>query len=80
MFRGKKEICQYQFYRYKKQGKRGIMPIEKVIYYNRIDIGIFLFFLETCLIKESISYERELFEDLSDSEVEKTLSAKYRIN
>ena len=66
-------------YRYKKQGKRGIMPIEKVIYYNKIDIGIFLFFLETCLFKEGISFKRELFEDLSDSEVEKTLSAKYII-
>ena len=33
-------------YRYKKQGKRGIMPVDKVSYYNQIDIGIFLCFLE----------------------------------
>lgn len=26
-------------YRYKKQGKRGIMPADKVSYYNQIDIG-----------------------------------------
>ena len=32
-------------YRYKKPGKRGIMPADKVAYYNRIDIGIFLLFL-----------------------------------
>ena len=66
-------------YRYKKPGKRGIMPIDKVMYYNRIDIGIFLFIIETCLNKEGISYQRELFADLSSSEVEKTLSANYII-
>jgi len=66
-------------YRYKKPGKRGIMPIDKVMYYNRIDIGIFLFILETCLNKEGITYERELFTDTSDPEIEKTLSAVYKI-
>ena len=66
-------------YRYKKPGKRGIMPIDKVMYYNRIDIGIFLFIFETCLNKEGISFQRELFADLSSSEVEKTLSANYKI-
>lgn len=29
-------------YRYRKEGKRGIMPIDMVKYYNQIDIGIFL--------------------------------------
>ena len=66
-------------YRYKKPGKRGIMPIDKVMYYNRIDIGIFLFILETCLNEQGISYDRELFEDLSSAEVEKTLTAEYRL-
>ena len=36
-------------YRYRKVGKRGIMPKDRVIYYNQIDIGIFLCFLELCL-------------------------------
>ena len=66
-------------YRYKKPGKRGIMPVDKVMYYNRIDIGIFLFILETCLNKEGMAFQRELFNDLSDAEVEKTLVAKYKI-
>ena len=66
-------------YRYKKPGKRGIMPVDKVMYYNRIDIGIFLYLLETCLVKNGIKYQRELFTDLSGSEVEKTLSAKYKL-
>ena len=66
-------------YRYKKPGKRGIMPIDKVMYYNKIDIGIFLFILETCLYKEGIIFQRELYTDASGGEIEKTLSAKYRI-
>ena len=66
-------------YRYKKPEKRGIMPVDKVMYYNRIDIGIFLYLLETCLTENGIKYQRELFCDTSDSEVEKTLSAKYRL-
>ena len=66
-------------YRYKKPGKRGIMPIDKVVYYNRIDIGIFLFILETCLNKEGIIFQRELFIDSSNLEEEKTLSANYKI-
>ena len=66
-------------YRYKKPGKRGIMPIIKVMYYNKIDNGIFLFILETCLHKEGIIFQRKLFVDVSDNHAEKTLSAKYTI-
>ena len=32
-------------YRYRKPGKRGIMPADKVSFYNRIDIGIFICFI-----------------------------------
>lgn len=47
------------------------MPVDKVVYYNRIDIGIFLYILETCLENKGIKYQRVLFDDTSDSEVEK---------
>lgn len=66
-------------YRYKKPGKRGIMPADKVAYYNRIDIGIFLLFLELCLGHEGISFERKLFSDDSDTDRENTLIAEYYI-
>ena len=66
-------------YRYKKPGKRGIMPINKVIYYNKIDIGIFLFILETCLEYNNISFKKELFIDISNDDIEETLFAKYNI-
>lgn len=64
-------------YRYKKPGKRGIMPVAMVNYYNRIDIGIFLYMLETCLEHESFSYKRILFGDTDDGDAEKTLVARY---
>ncbi|MGM9948329.1 nitroreductase family protein [Floccifex sp.] len=64
-------------YRYKKPGKRGIMPIHKVSYYNKIDIGIFLFILETCLKHDQMNFNRILFEDAFDEE--KTLVAKYHL-
>ncbi|MBQ4155305.1 MAG: nitroreductase [Clostridia bacterium] len=64
-------------YRYKKPGKRGIMPANLVRYYNKIDSGIFLYMLETCLEHENFKFERELFADNTDDSVEKTLIAKY---
>ena len=65
-------------YRFKKPGKRGIMPVEKVRYYNKIDIGIFLFMLETCLEHENYTYDKTLFIDITDDSIEKTLIAKYK--
>lgn len=65
-------------YRYKKQGKRGIMPVDKVSFYNQIDIGIFLCFLDLCLQHKAIPYEVELYTDHGSDE-EKTLNAIYKI-
>lgn len=73
------EINTLKVYRYKKAGKRGIMPADKVSFYNQIDIGIFLFFLELCLQHKGISYEKTLYRD-DGSNVEKTLSAIYSLN
>lgn len=68
-----------EVYRYKKPGKRGIMPAEKVRFYNRIDVGIFLFFLEVCLEHEGYAINgTQIFEDEPD-EVEKVLIAKYEL-
>lgn len=65
-------------YRYRKEGKRGIMPKDRVIYYNQIDIGIFLCFLELCLEKEGIAYKRKLYVE-EDVEAEKNLTARYEL-
>ena len=64
-------------YRYKKPGKRGIMPADKVAYYNRIDIGIFLCFLELCLMEKGMDFNRELFPDTAQDNIEEVLIAKY---
>jgi len=64
-------------FRYKKQGKRGIMPANAVNYYNQIDIGIYLCILEICMAKEGIKASRKLFSDDSDNEYSKV--AEYKI-
>ena len=66
-----------KIYRYKKPGKRGIMPADKVRYYNKIDMGIFIFMLETCLEHEKYTYEKTLFADTTDDNIEQTLIARY---
>ena len=54
------------------------MPKNMVIYFNRIDIGIFLCFMELCLENKGINYNRELFIE-EDSEREYNLVAIYRV-
>lgn len=61
-----------------KSGRRGIMPANKVTYYNRIDIGIFLCFLEICLSHDNVKFERTLYADSCDDS-EKVLNAVYHI-
>ena len=65
-------------YRYRKEGKRGIMPKNMVIYYNQIDIGIFLCFLELCLNKNALNYDRMLLVE-DDHESWKNLTAIYKV-
>lgn len=60
--------------------KRGIMPAGKVNFFNRMDIGIFLLILETCLEHEGLKYERQLFEDTSDERLERVQVAYYRLD
>ena len=66
-------------YRYKKAGKRGIMPAKAVAYYNRIDIGIYLCILEICLKEKGISFTKELFVDAAGDDVEYSKVAEYRL-
>ena len=67
-----------KIYRYRKEGKRGIMPKDMVIYYNQIDIGIFLCFLELCLEHKNITFNKEIFVE-SNHENENNLTAVYKI-
>ena len=73
------EENELKVYRYRKPGKRGIMPVDKVVYYNQIDIGIFLCFLELCLNKNNIKFDRKLYVEENINN-EKNLTAIYEIN
>ncbi|MBO4392478.1 MAG: nitroreductase [Clostridia bacterium] len=64
-------------YRYKKPGKRGIMPAKMVSFFNRIDIGIFICFLDICLEHNGIEFEKTLYSDAGDDK-ESVLNAKYK--
>ena len=64
-------------FRYKKAGKRGIMPAAAVAYYNRIDIGIYLLFLGLCLNEQDIAFTRRLFVDDAGDDVEYSKVAEY---
>lgn len=66
-------------YRYKKPGKRGIMPADKVGFYNRIDIGIFLLFLETCLAHEDCAFTSVQYTENADDNIERVLVAAYTL-
>ena len=65
--------------RYKKPGKRGIMPVAAVSYFNRIDIGIYLCFLELCMEQEKIEYSRTLFMDDAGDQITYSKVAEYHI-
>lgn len=65
-------------FRYRKPGKRGIMPASAVSYYNRIDIGIYLCILELCLQHCGYVFERRNFPDAGGEE-EFTKVAEYRL-
>lgn len=64
---------------YKKPGKRGIMPADKVSFYNRIDIGIFICFMDICLGHNGVGFEKTLYSDAGDDDKELVLNAKYRL-
>jgi hypothetical protein len=66
-------------YRYRKPGKRGIMPADKVSFYNRIDIGIFIFFMDICLEQNGVGFEKTMYSDAGDDDKELVLNAKYRL-
>ena len=66
-------------YRHRKPGKRGIMPADKVLFYNRIDIGIFICFMDICLEHRNIAFEKKLYPDDGEDK-EFVLNAVYRFD
>lgn len=67
-----------EVFRRSKSGKVGIMPKNASIYFNQIDIGIFMCFLELCLDHECIKYERYIYKDKETFD-NNELNAKYML-
>ena len=65
-------------FRRKKPNRVGIMPPATAAYFNRIDMGIYLCFLELCLLEKGLPFTRELFPDGSDAP-ERAKLAVYRL-
>lgn len=65
-------------YRYHKNSRIGIMSPEKANYFNRIDMGIYLYFLEICLKNDGIAFARSLYDDTDDA-AETALTAIYHL-
>lgn len=66
-------------YRYKNSSAVSRIVPKKMLYFNRIDMGIFLCFLELCLQHEKTPYQVELKID-DDAKQDKTLLAVYKLN
>lgn len=75
-WRIKHEGNELEIFRYRRPGRVGIMPDNMVSTLNRIDMGIYICFLELCLKHENDEFSKTLFVD-KGSDDEMTLNAKY---
>lgn len=66
-------------YRYKKEGKRGIMPSDRIVYQNLIDIGIFIFFLTLIFLDKGNNFNLILYNDDVSNNQEYTIDASFII-
>ena len=69
-----------EIYRCKKTGKRGIMPNDKVVYQNLLDIGIFIYILELTLCENNYSYNLKIYNDDTSNNNEYTLVATFEMD
>ena len=56
------------------------MPADKVRFYNKIDIGIFLFILETCLDHDGYEFTDVQYTECAAEDEERILTAEYRLH
>jgi hypothetical protein len=70
---------QLKVYRNGKRNLFSVMSKDTMIYFNSIDMGIFLCFLELCLKHKDISFERTLYVE-SDPKAELNLLAQYDLD
>lgn len=73
------EIVGNQLNLYRDSKKRGMMPESKVIFYNTIDMGIFMCFLEITLGHERYDFNRTLLQE-NLGERDQVQIAQYTLN
>lgn len=54
---------------YRTTNIKSIIPKDKVAFYNSIDMGIFLYFLELALLHNHISFQRFLCKEVDKAEL-----------
>lgn len=64
---------------YRESKRRGIMPKNLISYYNQIDMGIFMCFMDLCLEHNNISYKKEVFKE-KEVEKDRFLDAIYYLS
>jgi hypothetical protein len=69
-----------QVFRVKPTIKHGIMPLVAAPYFNRIDMGIFLCFVELCLQNADIQFDRTLYPDDDNQDGSLILNAEYQLH
>ena len=67
-------------YRNNKAAKFGFIPLKIMKYYNQIDMGIYLYFLEICLKQDKYSFIKILIKDYTKTNTHKQITAKYLLN
>ena len=67
-------------YRNIKAAKFGFIPLKIMKYYNQIDMGIYLYFLEICLKQDKYSFVKILIKDYTKTNTHKQITAKYLLN
>ena len=60
-------------YRNKESAKFGIIPLKVMHYYNQIDMGICLYFIEICLMHHNYTFNRLLIKNNNNSKQSKIL-------
>ena len=59
--------------------KVGIMSVKNAVYFNRIDIGIYLCILEICLAHDGVRLERQIFVDRPEPLLDLSKVAEYTL-
>lgn len=72
----KEENNVLKIYRYRNPNKRGIMPKDKVIFQNLIDIGIFILFITLLLKEKNYNYSLKLYNDNENNYEELVLNSE----